>query len=295
MEAAKHRARLALLAERAFGLNAVVMPRGRKTPLNAVGAPSENPPAPVRAPRPAVQPGPPATPPRRQVAAASAKPARSAPLLRLVDEPPITGAPLSTDHKRLSLQQLDENHVRACTKCGLSAHRTQTVFGEGDPDAKIMFVGEGPGENEDLAGRPFVGRAGEKLDDMIRAMGLRREQVYIANIVKCRPPGNRTPAPDEVLACTPYLRQQIETVRPQVIVTLGAPATKFILGNDKISISRVRGQWHDYRGIKVMPTFHPAYMLRSYTREVRAQVWSDIQAVMREVGLPLPKRGGEAP
>lgn len=216
-------------------------------------------------------------------------------LLASRDDAPFAGDPLSVDGKRLALQQLDVDYVRGCVRCGLAAGRTQTVFGEGDPDAKIMFIGEGPGENEDLTGRPFVGRAGELLDRMIAGMGLKREQVFIANIVKCRPPGNRAPAPDEVAACTPYLERQIETIRPSVIVTLGAPAAKYILRNDKIAITRLRGQWQAYRGIRVMPTFHPAYILRSYTREVRGQVWSDLQAVMAEVGLPAPQRGGDAP
>ena len=203
---------------------------------------------------------------------------------------PIVGAGLDRDQKSITLKQLDESHVKGCRKCGLHAGRTQTVFGEGDVDARIMFIGEGPGENEDLTGRPFVGRAGELLDRMIVSMGLRREDVFIANIVKCRPPGNRAPAPDEVSACTPYLDAQIETIRPQVIVTLGAPAAKYILRDDKIAITRLRGQWREYRGIKVMPTFHPAYILRQYTREVRGQVWSDLQQVMDAVGLPRPGR-----
>src|SRR6185295_10219796 len=153
-----------------------------------------------------------------------------------------TAPMLSPDQKRSRLIAMDNNEVRGCTKCRLCEHRTNTVFGEGDPDAKIMFIGEGPGETEDQTGRPFVGRAGEKLNEMIRAMGLAREQVFIVNIVKCRPPGNREPAPDEVATCTPYLERQIEIVRPRVIVTLGRPALQYML-NQKISISRMRGQW----------------------------------------------------
>jgi DNA polymerase len=187
------------------------------------------------------------------------------------------------------LLALDENEVRGCTKCRLCESRTRTVFGEGDAGAQIFFIGEGPGETEDRTGRPFVGRAGELLDRMIAGMGLRREQVMIANIVKCRPPGNREPAPDEVATCTPYLVRQLEIVRPRVIVTLGRPALQYML-NQKISISRMRGQWQTWRGIKLMPTFHPAYILRSYTPEVRAAVWSDLQQVMDEVGLPRAKK-----
>jgi DNA polymerase len=162
--------------------------------------------------------------------------------------------------------------------------RTNTVFGEGDADAKIFFIGEGPGENEDLTGRPFVGRAGNLLEKMILAMGLERKQVFIGNIVKCRPPQNRVPAPDEVAACTPYLLEQLEIIRPRVIVTLGLPAAKYMLQTNS-TMGRMRGQWHDWRGIKLMPTFHPAFLLRSYTEENRKMVWSDLQMVMKEVGL----------
>jgi uracil-DNA glycosylase len=192
---------------------------------------------------------------------------------------------LSTDQKRSRLLAMQEKEVRLCTKCRLSQTRTQTVFGEGDVDAKIMFVGEGPGENEDLTGRPFVGRAGQLLDKMIAAMGLRREQVYIANIVKCRPPQNRVPALDEVATCTPYLERQIEIIRPRVIVTLGRPAASYMLGNPKLTMGSVRGRWHQWREIKLMPTFHPSYVLRVYTEEVRKAVWDDLKKVMAEVGI----------
>src|SRR5205814_5029346 len=136
---------------------------------------------------------------------------------------------LPSEEKRKRLLALDNNEVRRCTRCRLCETRTNTVFGEGDADAKIMFIGEGPGENEDLQGRPFVGRAGELLNKMIAGMGLNREQVYIGNIVKCRPPGNRVPAPDEVATCTPYLERQIEIIRPRAIVTLGLPAKQYML------------------------------------------------------------------
>ena len=187
------------------------------------------------------------------------------------------------------LQELDEQQVRGCTRCRLCEKRTQTVFGEGDPDAPIFFIGEGPGETEDRTGRPFVGPAGHKLDEMIGAMGLTRAQVYIANIVKCRPPGNRAPAPDETDTCTPYLLRQIEVVRPKVIVTLGFPATRFITRSN-LGITKLRGQWQSFRGIKVMPTFHPSYILRVYTRETRQAVWSDLQKVMSELGIKPMKQ-----
>ena len=205
------------------------------------------------------------------------------------DQPGFGAPQVSPEEKRTRLLALDENEVRGCTKCRLCETRTQTVFGEGDPDAKIFFIGEGPGENEDLTGRPFVGRAGEMLNKWIAAMGLRREQVMIANIVKCRPPGNRVPAPDEVATCTPYLQRQLEIVRPKVIVTLGLPSAKYMLQSNS-TMGRLRGQWHEWRGIKLMPTFHPAYVLRSYTNEVRAAVWDDLKKVMAEIGLPLPKQ-----
>ena len=196
---------------------------------------------------------------------------------------------LSREEKIRLLAELEEQQVRSCPKCRLAQTRTQTVFGEGDPDAPIFFIGEGPGETEDQTGRPFVGRAGQLLDQMIVAMGMKREQVYIANIVKCRPPGNRAPAPDEVETCTPYLVRQIEIVRPKVIVTLGLPAAKYMLASNS-TMGRLRGQWHAWRGIKLMPTFHPAYLLRSYTVENRQMVWSDLQKVMDEIGLKAKKR-----
>ena len=198
-------------------------------------------------------------------------------------------AAASRQEKLAMLRELDANEVAVCTKCRLCEQRTRTVFGEGDPDAKIMFIGEGPGENEDRQGRPFVGRAGQLLDTMIVGMGLKREQAYIANIVKCRPPGNREPSPDEVATCAPYLARQIEIIRPKVIVTLGRPAAQHMLAT-KISISKIRGQWQTWRGIKLMPTFHPAYILRNYTSETRAAVWDDLKKVLAELGLAVPSR-----
>jgi DNA polymerase len=200
-----------------------------------------------------------------------------------------TGPALSTEEKKSRLIAMNENEVRVCTKCRLCEQRTHTVFGEGDVDAKILFIGEGPGETEDQTGRPFVGRAGELLNKMIAAMGLKREQVYIANIVKCRPPGNRVPAPDEVATCTPYLERQLGIIRPGAIVTLGLPATQYML-QTKTSMGRLRGQWHNWRGIKLMPTYHPAYVLRNPTYETRSAVWSDLKQVLLELGLPVPKK-----
>lgn len=175
----------------------------------------------------------------------------------------------------------------ACTRCRLSATRNQIVFGDGNPDADLLFVGEGPGEQEDLQGLPFVGRAGELLTQMIeRGLSIARSSVYICNIVKCRPPQNRTPLADEVTTCRPFLDGQIDAVRPKVIVALGKPATSLLLGRD-VSITRVRGIFQEYRGYAVMPTFHPAFVLRQYTAENRRLVWEDLKAALqraRELG-----------
>jgi uracil-DNA glycosylase family 4 len=194
--------------------------------------------------------------------------------------------------KKLEILQNLATEVSTCTACGLAAGRTQTVFGEGNPDAEIMFIGEGPGQNEDEQGRPFVGRASQLLDKQISAMGLDRSEVYIANVVKCRPPGNRNPQADEVDACSPYLQQQIATIRPRVIITLGGPAAKLIL-NTAEGITRLRGTWHTYPHVDppvpVMPTFHPAYLLRAYTVENRAKVWSDLCAALEHLGRTPPK------
>jgi DNA polymerase len=202
---------------------------------------------------------------------------------------PFTAPLLSTEEKRQRLLSMNEKEVRVCTKCRLCEKRTNTVFGEGDVDAKIFFIGEGPGETEDQTGRPFVGRAGELLNKMIAGMGLAREEVFIANIVKCRPPNNRVPAPDEVATCTPYLERQLEIIRPGAIVTLGLPATQYML-QSKMSMGRLRGQWHAWRGIQLMPTYHPAYVLRNQTVETRAAVWSDLKQVLTQLGLPIPKK-----
>jgi DNA polymerase len=232
------------------------------------------------------------------VAASAASAAATSQPMLIGDPPsaPFDGPVLSTDQKRLALATLDDSQVKGCKKCRLCDTRAQTVFGEGDVDARIFFIGEGPGENEDLTGRPFVGRAGQLLDRMIAGMGLSRAQVFIANIVKCRPPDNRVPMPDEVETCTPYLVKQIEIVRPKVIVTLGLPSTKYML-QSKLSMGKLRGTWQSWRGIKLMPTFHPAYLLRAYTDENRALVWSDLKQALVGAGLPVPARpkpGAEA-
>lgn len=197
---------------------------------------------------------------------------------------PFASPLLDTSARQHELTVLNEQQVKGCTQCILSQSRTQTVFGEGDCNAEIFFIGEGPGQTEDETGRPFVGKAGQLLEKMIIGMGLNRQQVYIANIVKCRPPNNRVPMPDEVAACTPYLLKQLEVVRPRVIVTLGLPATHYML-QTKLAMGKMRGHWHQWRGIKLMPTYHPAYILRQYTEETRRAVWGDLKLVMKEIGL----------
>ena len=179
-----------------------------------------------------------------------------------------------------SLEQLSAA-VGDCRRCKLWPGRTHLVFGVGNPRAKVMFVGEGPGRDEDLQGEPFVGRAGQLLTDIItKGMKLRREDVYIANVIKCRPPENRNPEPDEVESCEPFLKKQIELVRPQIIVGLGKFAVQTLL-QSKVPITRLRGTWQDYHGIKLMPTFHPAYLLRNPGD--KKLVWEDIQKVLEEL------------
>ena len=167
-----------------------------------------------------------------------------------------------------------------CQRCRLASGRTHIVFGDGNPDAELLFIGEGPGETEDQRGLPFVGRAGELLTQMIeKGLGIPRSSVYICNVVKCRPPNNRTPLADEVSACSPFLDGQIAAVAPRVIVALGKPATSRLLGRD-VPITKVRGVWHEYRGIPLLPTFHPAFLLRQYTPENRRLVWQDLKAAL---------------
>jgi len=195
-----------------------------------------------------------------------------------------------------------EARVRNCRKCGLAETRTKTVFGEGNPEAELMFIGEGPGRREDLTGRPFVGRAGELLTRIIEnGMGLPRSSVYIANLVKCRPTvdmkkeRDRPPDLSEIESCTPYLDEQISIVKPRVIVALGSPAAKFLLKTSR-GISQLRGTWGEYRGIPVMPTYHPSYLLRQAGDQaaVKRMVWEDMKQVLHKLGWPIPAaRKGE--
>jgi uracil-DNA glycosylase len=173
-----------------------------------------------------------------------------------------------------------------CTRCRLHKKRNHIVFADGNPKAELVFVGEGPGADEDATGIPFVGRAGKLLTQMIQAMGLQREDVYICNVVKCRPPENRQPEPDEVTTCSPYLVRQLEVVNPKVIVCLGATAAQTLL-ETTTGISKFRGQWQDFRGKKLLATYHPAYLLRNPA--AKSEVWKDLQKVMGELGLEVKK------
>ncbi len=174
-----------------------------------------------------------------------------------------------------------------CARCKLGPGRTKLVFGVGNPHAELMFVGEGPGADEDQQGEPFVGRAGQLLTKMIEAMGYQRSDVYIANVVKCRPPGNRNPEPDEMEACEPFLKAQLRAVAPRAIVALGKIASQTLL-RDTTPISKLRGRWATYEGTRLMPTFHPAYLLRS--PEEKKKAWEDLQLVMKELGKIPPSR-----
>jgi len=191
----------------------------------------------------------------------------------------------------LDFDQLVEK-VRNCRRCRLAPTRTQVVFSDGNPKAELMFIGEGPGADEDAQGIPFVGKAGQLLTKMINAMGFQRSEVYIANIVKCRPPGNRIPEKDEAKECLPYLIRQIELVRPKVLVLLGAVPLKYLF--DVTGIVKARGTWLEFTGIKTMPTFHPAFLLREPNQ--KKFVWEDLQQVMKVFGktyTPPPQKGGE--
>ena len=188
--------------------------------------------------------------------------------------------------RKLSVVSLESvrEEMGECTRCKLHKGRTNLVFGVGNAKARLMFVGEAPGEDEDKKGEPFVGKAGQLLTKMIEAMGLRREDVYICNTVKCRPPNNRNPEPDELSSCEPFLKGQLAAVQPEVIVTLGKFAAQALL-REETPISRLRGSWREYEGIPVMPTFHPAYLLRS--PQEKGKVWDDLQQVMKKLGLEL--------
>jgi uracil-DNA glycosylase len=243
-------------------------------------------------------------PPRPQQAmpspagAAPAKPAvappYAAPAAARVTAPPMFAprAPeISLFEEKIeddSLEKIRADIGPNCTRCKLHKGRTNIVFGVGNPKAELMFVGEGPGADEDAQGEPFVGRAGKLLTQMIEAMGLKRSDVYIANVVKCRPPENRLPEKDEIATCSPYLLRQIEVIKPKAIVALGSCSAQTLLRTTQ-GISKFRGEWFDFHGAKLMATYHPAYLLRN--PPAKADVWKDLQKVMAYLGLEVKKRG----
>lgn len=188
------------------------------------------------------------------------------------------------DHTPDSIERIMQD-LEGCQRCKLGKARTHIVVGDGNPAAELVFVGEGPGEQEDLQGRPFVGRAGQLLDKMIQAIGLDRQSVYICNVVKCRPPENRNPEPDEIVACHPFLLRQVGVVRPKVIVALGKFAAQTLLQTEE-TISRLRGNFYDYQGAKLIPTFHPAYLLRN--PPAKKEAWEDLKKVAKELNLKIP-------
>ena len=194
--------------------------------------------------------------------------------------------------KQKELDKIFEE-VRVCCRCGLVSTRNKVVPGEGNPNARIMFIGEAPGADEDAQGRPFVGRAGQLLDNIIKACGLKRSDVFIANILKCRPPENRDPRAEEIISCLPFLQRQIEIIEPEIMVALGAHAAKTLL-NSTESIGQLRGRFHEYNAglgkpsVKLMATYHPAYLLRNYSQENRRRVWEDMKKVLAELELPVP-------
>ncbi|MFC1549382.1 uracil-DNA glycosylase [Nitrospirota bacterium] len=204
-------------------------------------------------------------------------------VLRFYEALGIDRVPLRIDDGSEALKAVRAG-MGECTRCKLHRGRTNIVFGVGNPSARLMFIGEGPGKDEDAKGEPFVGEAGQLLDRLINRMGLSREEVYIANIVKCRPPGNRDPEDDEVESCTVFLRQQIEAIRPEVIMTLGRIAAHRLL-ETKVPITKLRGKFQRYGDIPVMPTFHPAYLLRN--PKDKMLVWADAQEVLHKLGLEV--------
>jgi uracil-DNA glycosylase len=192
---------------------------------------------------------------------------------------------------RAAALQFVRDEIGDCRRCALHAGRHTIVFGDGSPTARLMFVGEGPGADEDAQGLPFVGRAGQLLNNMIAAMGLKREECYIANVVKCRPPGNRTPEPGEANTCSPFLFRQIDVVRPQVLVALGATAATYLLGARQ-PLAALRGRVHAFRGMSLSVTYHPAFLLRDPRQKKEA--WADLQMAMKELGLRAGKTGNQA-
>jgi DNA polymerase len=273
--------------ERRLGVSHVSVP----LPRRSTSSQPASPPPPTPAARAKIAPPPPAPHPPRRVATSGTAPAPAG----ARELPQLSTRDLTAADANAELAALDAGWVRTCTRCGLHGGRKQTVFGVGNPRPDVVFVGEGPGADEDEQGIPFVGRAGQLLTKMIGAMTLARDQVYICNVVKCRPPGNRTPTPEEMSACSPFLFRQLALLRPKVIVTLGAPAGQTLLAT-KTPIGKLRGRFHDFpppalaeSGLptcQLMPTFHPAYLLRS--PDEKWKTWDDLKQVMRFLGLQVP-------
>jgi len=260
-------------------------------------------PAPVRSRTTTPAPAPPPAPMAARPAPVTAKPTLPNPpveqtlsLALAGEEPaPAPAAALSPEAKAAAFAELRER-VMACVKCPhLAASRQNVVFGVGSLDAELMFIGEAPGADEDEQGEPFVGKAGQLLTRIIQAMGLTRDKVYIGNILKCRPDtpgqsaGNRKPTPEEMKTCIPYLHEQIDLIRPKVIVALGATAVEGLLGKT-VGITRLRGNWQMYRGTPLMPTYHPAYLLRNQAPSEKRRVWEDMLQVMEKLGLPISEK-----
>ena len=244
--------------------------------------PSE-PSAETRSPGAAVARKPSTASPRSSQAPASAQPGTALPIIRVSTGVSLFEARIEND----SLERVRED-IGDCTRCKLHKSRTNLVFGIGNPKAELVFVGEGPGHDEDVQGEPFVGRAGKLLTQMIEAMGLRRQDVYICNVVKCRPPENRLPERDEISTCSPFLVRQLAAIQPKVICCLGACSAQTLLETNQ-GISRFRGEWFDYRGARLIATYHPAYLLRN--PNAKGEVWKDLQKVMSVLGLkPKPRR-----
>lgn len=307
MDIAKQRAIAAQHAEtaRLLGVDFVPMYRSNRTdhaagasplaptqPDNAVPATSFNPASPGHGPSQSTSPDliePKSAPVPAAPAPAAPKPVASP------SSNPTAAEPRDRAAAQRELDDIRARYEKDAPHKSFVSTFTNIVFGEGDPCARLMFIGEAPGEEEDKTGRPFVGRAGKLLTDMIIAMGLTRESVYIANVLKTRPPNNATPTGDECRLCKPYLFEQVAAIRPEVIVTLGLPASRTVLDSTD-AMGKLRGKWASFRDprgrtVPVMPTYHPAYLLRNYTPEERRKVWSDLKMVMERLGLGGPSAG----
>lgn len=273
--------------------------RDETAPLQRAASPATPPTAPVSAPAPsapksvAAQAAPVAAtvgaPEVDRVRATpsppTAAPPSSSDATALFSDPKPIWGPVTTSEERKKSLALIEDEARACRRCRLCDGRTQSVFARGNHDAELFFVGEAPGADEDRIGKPFVGAAGKLLDRILAAMRMTEDDVYIANVAKCRPPNNRPPEPDESMACGPFLERQIELVRPRVIVSWGRTPTSFLLKKSE-SMSRLRGRWHEYMGVPVLVTWHPAYLLRN--PDAKRDTWADMKLVLEKLGRPVP-------